>query len=103
MNDLDQLFQELRQTEPYLPDTGFTAAVIVQLPRRNELPLWIKNLLLLAATAAGSAVVAWQLPAAELLSFMASSTLTPQFLGAATIAVYLFSYAAVWVSQQSGV
>lgn len=101
MTDIDKLFSELRRTEPYLPDTGFTAAVIAQLPRPNELPVWVKNAMLLVATVAGSAVVAWSLPADEMLSLMTSFKLTVQLLVAASIGVYLFSYGAIWVAQKS--
>ena len=102
MTDIDKLFSELRRTEPYLPDAGFTAAVIAQLPRPNELPMWVKNAMLLAATLAGSAVVAWSMPADGMLSLItASFKLSVQLLVAASIGVYLFSYGAIWVAQKS--
>lgn len=101
MNDIDDIFKELRRTEPYLSDAGFTAAVVAQLPRPNELPMWVKNGMLLAATLAGSAVVAWALPAAEMVSLMTSFKLSVQLLVAGSIGVYLFSYGAIWVAQKN--
>jgi len=100
MKDIDNLFSELRGTEPYLSDAGFTSAVLSQLPRPRELPLWVKNVLLLSATVAGSAVVAWQLPAVELASLIASFKLNVQVLVGAVFTVYMFSYGAIWVAQK---
>ncbi|MBI2992758.1 MAG: hypothetical protein HYY48_01110 [Gammaproteobacteria bacterium] len=101
MNDIDNLFSELRRTEPYLSDAGFASAVMAQVPRRRELPMWVKNLLLLSATVAGSAVVAWQLPAVELVSLITSMKLSLQTFAAAAITVYLFSYGAIWVAEKN--
>lgn len=101
MKDIDQLFGELRRSEPYLSDAGFASAVMAQLPRRRELPVWEKNLLLLAATVAGSAVVAWQLPAVELVSLITSMRLNVQVIVAAVTTVYLFSYGAIWVAERN--
>lgn len=66
MKNLDVMLNELRGTEPYIDDNGFTAVVMAQLPARSELPAWAKNLILLSATLLGSAVVAMQLPADSL-------------------------------------
>ena len=77
MKDIDNLIAELRSTEPYLADSGFTAVVMAQLPRSRELPLWLKNLILLCATALGSAIVATQLPAGSLASLLISTAVLP--------------------------
>ena len=77
MKDIDNLFAELRTSEPYLADSGFTAVVMAQLPRSRELPLWVKNLMLLSATALGSAIVATQLPAGNLASVLLSVATLP--------------------------
>jgi hypothetical protein len=63
MKDLDLVCSELRATEPYLEDNGFTAVLMARLPRRRQLPDWVKNVLLLGATALGSLICALQLPA----------------------------------------
>ncbi len=62
MKDIDNVFAELRGSEPYLADAGFTDVVMAQLPTNRELPFWLKNLILLAAAALGSIMVAMQLP-----------------------------------------
>jgi hypothetical protein len=84
MNDIDQLFSELRATEPYLPDSGFTAVVMEQLPRKRDLPEWIKNAILLFAAALGTSIFAAQLPDGTLevvVSRLAAlSTLNLQYL-----------------------
>ena len=77
MKDLDNLSAELRISEPYLPDSGFTAVVMAQLPRNRELPLWLKNLILLGATTLGSAIVATQLPAGNVASMLLSMSSLP--------------------------
>ena len=100
MNDIDKLFGELRRTEPYLSDAGFASAVMAQLPQRSELPMWVKNLILLSATVAGSAVVAWQLPVIDLVSLFVSFKLNAQMFAAAAFTVYMFTYGAVWVAQK---
>jgi hypothetical protein len=79
MNDkLDRIAAQLRRTEPYLPDNGFAAAVVAQLPRGRALPVWEKNLVLLLATALGSAIAATQIPFSAALG--ALQNLLPQFL-----------------------
>jgi hypothetical protein len=100
MNELDDLFRTARANEPYLTDAGFTAGVLARLPRPRELPLWLKNVVLLAATAAGSALAAWQLPVAPLAAELGALTLHPMMLAAAAIAVYLGSYAAIWAADR---
>ncbi|OGT81702.1 MAG: hypothetical protein A3H91_10540 [Gammaproteobacteria bacterium RIFCSPLOWO2_02_FULL_61_13] len=77
MKDIDNLCAELRISEPYLTDSGFTAVVMAQLPRSRELPLWEKNLILLGATALGSAIVATQIPAGSLASALMAMTSLP--------------------------
>jgi hypothetical protein len=103
MNNLDILFSEARHSEPYLPGSGFTAAVMAQLPRRNELPGWIKNAVMLGATAIGSAIAVSQLSPANLISEAASMALSMQFLVAAAVGVYLASYGVIWATQKSDV
>ena len=101
MNDIDKLFGELRRSEPYLSDAGFASAVLAQLPQPSELPVWVKNLMLLAATVAGSAVVAWQLPVIDLVSQFISIKLNAQLFAAAAFTVYMFTYGAIWVAQKN--
>lgn len=84
MSDFDRMCTQLRATEPYLDDNGFTSVVMAQLPRASELPLWVKNLILLGATLLGSAIVAMQLPANGLSAvLLALVTLDTQPLMAA--------------------
>ena len=111
---IDDIFGELRVTEPYLSDDGFSSAVMLRLPEAAELPLWVKNLILLAATAFGSALVTWQLPLEKLTTLLATQTVLlstqtallsiqtltlPVFAGAAAV-IYLLSYGAIWGVQQ---
>lgn len=101
MNDLASKFAAARQSEPYLDDAGFTPAVMSELPRRNELPLWLKNVILLAATALGSAVAVWQLPPVLTLADKAASAATNlEFIAMAAIAVYAASLGVVWAARK---
>lgn len=101
MIDLESRFSAARQSEPYLDDSGFTAAVMTRLPRRNELPLWLKNLILLGATALGSAVVVWQLPPVLPLADKAASIATSfEFIATAAMAVYAVSLGVVWAARK---
>ena len=77
MKNIDNLIAELRSTEPYLADSGFTAVVMSQLPGNRELPLLLKNLILLGATTLGSAIVVTQLPAGNLASLLLSVASLP--------------------------
>jgi hypothetical protein len=78
MTDLDRVAGMLRRSEPYVADNGFTSAVLARLPSARTLPLWEQNLILLAATVIGSAIAAWQVPAAGFVSFV-SATMRPLF------------------------
>jgi hypothetical protein len=56
---LDALLRD--DAENYLPDNGFTARVVAVLPARRRHP-WARLVVLSAATLAGAALAAWQLP-----------------------------------------
>ncbi len=96
---LDKLLTELRQSEPYLHDDGFTAAVTAKLPEIYELPIWLKNLIILLATVAGSAITVWQIPVHKLILFANSLPLTLPVLAMVAVGVYLMSYVVVWMVQ----
>ena len=74
--NIDELFNTLRTTEPYLEDDGFTSAIMARLPEAKELPAWLACLIQLGFTAIGSAIAAWILPVAEVVSFPAASRAT---------------------------
>lgn len=61
-DNLDEMFRTLQDTEPYIADEGFSAAVMARLPETRQLPTWLTNLIMLAFTTLGSALAAWQLP-----------------------------------------
>jgi hypothetical protein len=102
-NNLDEMFNTLRSTEPYLADDGFTSAVIVRLPEAQQLPAWLSNLIMLGFTAFGSAIAAWQLPAMKLVSFPTSSLISLPVLGIAAVSTFVFSYIVVWMAQNDSI
>jgi hypothetical protein len=90
---------QLRRTEPIIADSGFTHAVMAQLPRTRQLSTWQKNTILLAATSLGSAFVAWQAPVSAIPTLLdAASADWPVLLSAAVIAVYGAAIATVWTT-----
>jgi hypothetical protein len=97
MTDIEQVLGRMRQTEPYFEDRGFTAAVLAALPEERELPLWVKNLILIGATATGSGIVAWQLKGASLENVFTGIAPGPWTIATAALLVYAFCSAAVWV------
>ena len=118
-NNLDEMLNTLRSTEPYLADDGFTSGVIAILPEARQLPFWLTNLIMLGFTAIGSAIAAWQLPVMKLVSFATTSTLSLPttstlslpttsilslaFLGAAAISTFLVSYVVIWLAQNDSI
>ncbi len=114
-NNLDEMFNTLRNTEPYLADDGFTSGVIAMLPEAKQLPLWITNLILLGFTAVGSAVAAWQFPVMKLISLTKSSipslpaigslpaTGSLAVLGVAAIGTFMASYVVIWLAQNDSI
>jgi hypothetical protein len=100
MSDIDSLVAQLRRSEPYFEDRGFTAAVLAALPEERELPLWVKNLIMVGATTAASAVVAWQMSGLRLESLLGQVSFDYMTIGAAALFVYAFSSAAVWVVRR---
>lgn len=101
MDTLESRFATARRSEPYLDGTGFTLAVMAELPRREELPTWIKNVILLAATAVGSAVAAWQLPpVVKLAGETFSAAMNAEVLALAALVVYTASLGVVWVARK---
>ena len=110
-NNLDEMLNTLRSTEPYLADDGFTSGVIAMLPETRQLPFWLTNLIMLGFTAIGSAIAAWQLPVMKLVSFTANSTLSLPttsllslaVLGAAAISTFLVSYVVIWLAQNDSI
>ena len=101
MIDVESRFAATRQSEPYLDDAGFTAAIMAELPSRTELPLWLKNIILLAATALGSAIAVWQLPPVLALAEKAASVATNlEFIAIAALGIYAASLVALWVARK---
>lgn len=100
MNELDRMTAALRRSEPYFEDRGFTAAVMAALPAESELPLWIKNLILVAATAAGSGIAAWQLADLRPVALLSGVSLDYGTIGLAAFIVYAFTSTAVWVVRR---
>jgi hypothetical protein len=56
MIDDDTLDRQLRDAVPYIDDDGFTARVMAKLPATRREPRWLRPMILLGATALGSAV-----------------------------------------------
>ncbi len=108
-NSLDDMFKTLRNTEPYLADNGFTSAVLVRLPEAKQLPLWLKNLIMLVFTTIGSAITASQVPLVEklpimdMLSAASSSLLSLSTLGIAAISTFVISYIIIWMAQNDSI
>jgi hypothetical protein len=100
MNDIDSVAARLRQSEPYFEDHGFTAAVLAVLPDERELPLWVKNLIMIGATAAGSGIVAWQMSGLRLEALVGELSLDYTTIGVAALFVYAFSSAIVWIARR---
>ena len=100
MKNIDSVAAQLRQSEPYFDDHGFTAAVLAALPEDRQLPLWVKNLIMVGATAAGSAVVAWQMAGLHLEPLLGQVSFGYTTIGAAAVFVYAFSSATVWVARR---
>jgi len=101
MNRLDDIIKELQTSEPYLDDGDFTAGVMRQLPEQRILPWWIKNLIILAATVAGSTLAAWEMPVQEMINTLFSISLNLQTLGIAALVTYLLSGAALWLGRRA--
>ena len=98
---VESLATSLRLTEPTIADNGFATAVMAQLPRANELAAWKKNTLLLAATALGSAVVAWKVPLTAVPELLAAATADWLMLfGTAVMVTYSAAAAAVWTARK---
>ena len=98
---LDALAARLRQTEPAVADGNFTAAVMAQLPPTNVRPTWLRDGLLLGATALGSAIVAWQTPLPAVASLLDAVSTNFQALTLAGVGLtYGAAFAAVWVANR---
>jgi hypothetical protein len=92
---------QLRRTEPVITDSGFTRAVMAQLPRTRKLSTWQKNTILLAATTLGSAFVAWQAPVTAIPALLdAASADWPALLIAAVIATYGAAITTIWTAHR---
>jgi hypothetical protein len=102
MKDLDALISEMRESEPYFSDNGFTAAVMAQIPTTRAVPLWKENAIMLAATAAGSAIAAWQIASAGVGQMLpdVSITMGTTHFAVAALAVYAFVGATMWVARR---
>jgi len=100
MNDIDSVLAAMRRSEPYFEDHGFTAAVLAALPEERQLPLWVKNLMMVGATAAGSGVVAWQAAGLRPEALLSQISLDYTTIGLAALLVYAFSSATVWIARR---
>jgi hypothetical protein len=108
-NNLDHMFNTLRNTEPYLADNGFTSGVLARLPEAKQLPAWLTNLIMLGFTAIGSAIAASQAPILEKLSVMellsqtTSSLFSLTTLGFAAVTTFVTSYIIIWMAQNDSI
>ncbi len=108
-NNFDDLLGNLRESEPYIADEGFTSGIIARLPETEQLPLWLSNLILLVFTAIGSGIVAWQLPVARIVSITTSSiTSLPAFssitvLGVGATISFLLAYVIIWLVHNDAI
>ncbi len=99
--DLDTVAARLRQTEPAVADEAFVAAVMTRLPASEALPSWLKNVILLAATALGSAIVAWHVPVAILPELLNTAVADwPEVLGSSIALIYAAAFAALWTTAR---
>ncbi len=112
-NDFESLLGALRNTEPYIADAGFSAAVISRVATTRRLPGWLANLILLAFTAIGSALVAWITPLGGQLTSAVTQAATsilsaqgvfflPTIAGAAA-GMFLLACTVIWLSQSDAI
>ena len=102
IENLDTTLARLRESEPTFSGGDFTASVITQLARSNQLPAWISNGILLGATALGSAIVAWQIPLAVPVGLLnAAAANFSAVLIAGVALTYSGALAAVWAAHRS--
>ena len=102
MNDLDSLLTRMKGSEPYFADNGFSAAVMACIPTSRKMPLWKENMIMLAATVAGSGIAAWQVSNLGLERLVPDVSITVGMgtFAAATLAVYAFIGATVWALRR---
>ena len=109
INNFDDLLGNLRESEPYIADDGFTSGIIARLPEVEQLPVWLSNLILLVFTATGSGIAAWQLPTDKMVSYTTSSlTSFPSFnlipaLGVGALVTFLLAYVVVWLAHNDSI
>lgn len=96
--NLDELVHELRQSEPYIDDSGFTGSVLAELPKTRRLPTWVKNLIQLGAVIISSAIFTWQLPVPDLVAQTIALMQNLPFLTAATMLPFLLAYCVIIMS-----
>ena len=99
MNNLDNIFSQLKKTEPVIEDDSFTTSIITKIPEVYELPLWKKNLILLFATCLGSGVAAWALPIGDIFPLITNLGVVLSFLTIIAMAIYVMSLVVVWDDQ----
>lgn len=112
-DDFENLLGELRNTEPYFDDAGFSARVISRVATTRRLPGWLANLVLLAFTAVGSALAAWLTPAGSQLIHAITQAVTAMLafegafflptIAAAAAGMLLLACAVIWLSQSDAI
>jgi|GEM_PF-6021445 len=97
----DTVAARLRRTEPVIADEAFVAAVMTRLPASRTLPAWLKNVILLIATALGSAIVAWHVPVTILPALLNTAVADwPEVLGSSIVLIYAAAFAALWTTAR---
>ena len=96
--NLDELILELRQSEPYINDSGFSGSVLAELPKTRRLPLWIKNLIQLSAVIISSAIFTWQLLLPDLMAQTFALLQNLPVVAAATMLPLLLTYGVIIMS-----
>ncbi len=76
--DIDNLFAQTRNSEPYFNDQGFVSRVTAQLPASRKVSVGQETVVTIAATVLGGAVAYPFFPVTEVIALIPNSfTITP--------------------------
>ncbi|MBT5387281.1 MAG: hypothetical protein HOJ99_06720 [Porticoccaceae bacterium] len=99
VTDIDSLFVEARNSEPYFNDQGFVSSVSAMLPAGRKVSVGQETAVTIAATVLGSAVAYPFFPIGDILALIPNSiTITPIGLLAASSLVSGLIY---WLAEHA--
>ena len=98
LTEIDNIFSNARNTEPYFDDRGFVTRVTLELPTTSKVSVRQESVITIAATIIGCIIVYQYFPVTDLIELIPHQfSITPVDILMASSLVSMLSY---WLAEE---